>query len=194
MNKTDTIFTGRRATLAALFGAFVTGAVLGATPVKAASDEEIALSLATMLRSARSVISDKQKHINNPDIGDKGLSADAVIGIAKANYKKATGTDVDSIDPGTLQGTLINAELKAIADVMNEAQSTINEKGVSLKGFLPAVFARLVTQGFKTHAGDKAMLKLTAPKEWVRNRANRPDNWEHKIIQDTFNPHFPDRR
>ncbi len=75
------------------------------------SNEEIALSLSTLLRSARAVISNKQKHINNPDIGDKGLSADVVVGVAKENYKKATGKDIDSIDPASLQFELIAADL-----------------------------------------------------------------------------------
>lgn len=155
-------------------------------PVHAATNEEIAQSLATLLRSARAVISDKQKHINNPDIGDKGITADFVISTAKQNYMNATGTDLDSIDRSTLHGELIEAELRAIREVMDEAQSTINEEGVGLKGFLPAVFARLVTQGFKNHADGKATLKLTAPKDYVRNRANRPDKWEHKVIEEMF--------
>ncbi len=150
------------------------------------SDEEIAVSLATLLRSARAVISDKQKHINNPEIGDKELSADIVVGIAKDNYKKATGTDIDSIDPASAHGQLIAAELQAVRDVMEDAQYTINEKGVALKGFLPAVFARLVTENFSTGAGDKATIKLTAPKNYVRNRANRPDKWEHNVIETMF--------
>ncbi len=150
------------------------------------SHEEIALSMSTLLRSARAVISDKQKHINNPEIGDKGLSADVVVGIAKANYKKATGQDIDSIDPASLHGELIAAELQAVRDVMDEAQSTINEPSVGLKGFLPAIFARLVTQKFGVAAGDRATIKLTAPKNYVRNRANRPDKWEHKVIETMF--------
>ena len=150
------------------------------------SDEEIAVSLATFLRSARAVISDKQKHINNPEIGDKGLSADVVVGIAKDNYKKATQTDIDSIDPASLHGQLIAAELQAVRDVMDEAQSTINEQGVGLKGFLPAVFARLVTENFRDAVGDKATIKLTAPKDYVRNRANRPDKWEQNVIETMF--------
>ena len=150
------------------------------------SHEEIALSLSTLLRSARAVISDKQKHINNPDIGDKGLSAEVVVGIAMKNYKKATGKDIDSIDPTSLHGQLIAAELQAVRDVMDEAQNTINEQGVGLKGFLPAIFARLVTQNFGAAVGDKATIKLTAPKDYVRNRANRPDKWEHKVIETMF--------
>ena len=150
------------------------------------SNEEIALSLSTLLRSARAVISNKQKHINNPEIGDKGLSADVVVGIAKENYEKATGTNIDSIDPATLHGQLIAAELQAVREVMDDAQSTINEQGVGLKGFLPAIFARLVTQNFGAANGGKATIKLTAPKNYVRNRANRPDKWEHKVIETMF--------
>ena len=62
----------------------------------AASDEEIAVSLATLLRAARAVISKNQKHINDPEVGDKGLSAEMVVATAKENYKKATNQDLDS--------------------------------------------------------------------------------------------------
>ena len=150
------------------------------------SDEEIAVSVATLLRSARAVISQKQKHINDPDVGDKGVSADFVVATAKDNYKEATGKNVDDIDPNSLHGQLIAAELKAIRDVMDAAQGPINKKGVGFKGFLPAVFARQVSQAFGQNSGGKASLKLTAPKEWVRNRSNKPDRWEHDIIQNTF--------
>ncbi len=174
-----------------MFGAAVSNfCVLGILPVLSAaptvSDEEIAVSLATLLRSARAVISDKQKHINNPEIGDKELSADVVINIAKQNYQKATGTNLDGIDAASLHGQLIAAEIQAIADVMNEAQESINQKGVGLKGFLPAIFARLVTEKFRSTIGEKATLKLTAPKNYVRNRANRPDKWEHNVIESMF--------
>ncbi len=164
--------------------------VLGMLPVLSAaaavSDEEIAVSLATLLRSARAVISDKQKHINNPEIGNKELGAEVVVNIAKQNYKKATGTDLDGIDAATLHSQLIAAEIQAIADVMDEAQETINQKGIGLNGFLPAIFARLVTEKFRATIGEKATLKLTAPKNYVRNRANRPDKWEHKVIESMF--------
>lgn len=152
----------------------------------AETDEEIALSVATLLRSARAIISDKQAHINDPNVGDKGLSSDVVMKVTRENYKKAAGKDLDSIDPAGRHGQLIAAELEAIAAVMDEAQTTINAKGVGLKGFLPAVFARLVTEKFRAAVGDKASLKLTAPKNYLRNRANRPDKWESEIIETMF--------
>lgn len=151
-----------------------------------AENEEIALSLATLLRSARAVISDNQKHINDASKGDKGLSSAAVLAKAKANYKAATGVDIDSIDPSTMHGELIRAEMDAIGQVMDEAQQLINEPGTGYKGFLPAIFARLVTGKFRALKSDVADIKLTAPKEYVRNRANRPDQWELSVIEQQF--------
>jgi hypothetical protein len=151
-----------------------------------ASNEEIAVSLASLLRASRAVISTNQKHINDASIGDKGLDSATVLKLAKENYQKATGKSLADIDSASLQGRLIQAELKAIVEVMDEAQSSINRKDVGLKGFLPAVFARQVTQKFKAAADGAATLKLTAPKEWVRNRANRPDKWEQNVIETVF--------
>ena len=124
-----------------------------------AENEEIALSLATLLRSARAVISDNQKHINDASKGDKGLSSAAVLAKAKANYKAATGVDIDSIDPSTMHGELIRAEMDAIGQVMDEAQQLINEPGTGYKGFLPAIFARLVTGKFRAR---RAMLPTSS--------------------------------
>ena len=175
---------------AAMAFLFVMGHVqpsgLTGTAQAATSNEDIALSMATLLRSARAVISKNQKHINDASKGDKGLSSDVVLAKAKENYKKATGIDIDSIDSTGLQGELLKAEMDAIVEVMDEAQPRINEKGVGLKGFLPAIFARLVTQRFRAKKGDIADIKLTAPKNYVRNRANRPDRWEHKVIEEQF--------
>ena len=43
-------------------------------PAQASTDDlEVALGLATMLRSARTVIAVNQDHINDPAVGDKGL-------------------------------------------------------------------------------------------------------------------------
>lgn len=145
-----------------------------------AGDEILAEDLATLFRSARSVISKNQSHINDPNIGDKGLSATKVIENAKSNFKTATGRDLDDKNP------FIQAELRAIGDVMNEAQELINEKGKGFKGFLPAVFAGQVAASFTKRMDGKAKIKLTAPKKYVRNRKNRPDKWEHRIIEEIF--------
>jgi hypothetical protein len=148
--------------------------------------KDTAQSMATLLRSARAVISKNQGLINDASKGDKGLSSAAVLAKAKENYKKATGKSLDSLDSKSLKGQLLKAEMDAIVSVMDKAQPLINKKGVGLKGFLPAIFARLVTEEFRAKKGTVADIKLTAPKAYVRNRANRPDAWEQDILEKQF--------
>jgi hypothetical protein len=78
---------------------------------------------------------------------------------------------------------------------MDDVQASINEEGVGLKGFLPAVFARLVTEKLRALKGDIAVIRLTAPADLVRNRTNRPDTWETAIIEEQFkDPSYPTRQ
>ena len=161
-------------------------ATSGTISFASTNDEATSMHLATLLRSARAVISDSQKLINDASKGDKGLSGDVVVSRAKENFKKATKIDIGTIDAASLQGQLLKAELEAIKEVMDSAQERINKKGVGLKGFLPAIFAKAVADKFREKKGSVADIKLTAPKNYVRNRANRPDAWEHNIIEKTF--------
>jgi hypothetical protein len=162
--------------------------ILFVTTSYAEPKEQLAEELTTLYRAARKVISDNQGHINNAEIGDKGLSSNNVLKITKKNYTSAVGSDLDMSQNTESK----QAMLDAIAKVMDENQSLINEKGKSLKGFLPAVFAREVATQFSTNMQGKMSIKLTAPKKYVRNRRNRPDKWEHNIIEKKFsNPDYP---
>ncbi len=96
----------------ALVAAFAVTAIFGAAVPASAGDEQTAVNLATLLRSARAVISQSQKLINDANKGDKGLSGDAVVQRAKANYKKVTNADVDNLDMSTLNGQLLTAMLE----------------------------------------------------------------------------------
>ncbi len=164
--------------------------MLMAGPDRAAADDgdnpAIANSLATLLRSARSVISGHQSLINNADIGDKGLSGGRILKEALERYRKSTGTDPLTLDADGRHGRLIRAQMKAVSSVVDAYQSTINEKGIGLKGFTPAVFARLVNERFGLLVGDEARIKVTAPPMLVRNRKARPDAWEAEIIKTKF--------
>ena len=75
-------------------------------------------------------------------------------------------------------GPLFQAQMAAIEEVMDEAQESINQPGVGFKGFVPAIFARMVNERFKEKVGDRAEIKVTAPAVLVRNRMARPDDWE----------------
>jgi hypothetical protein len=154
-----------------------------AAPEAAGDDPAIAQSLAEMLRDARTVVSNNQELINNPDIGNKGLTAKAVLDEAVQLYKAHMGVDPTTIDPGSRHGRLLRAMMDSIVEVVNTNQETINAKGVGFKGFIPAVFGRLVGEAFARNADGEAELKVTAPAELVRNRKARPDSWEASIIK-----------
>jgi uncharacterized protein DUF3365 len=169
-----------------LFGLLLIGVLASAAfaaPEPAEEDAKIAQSLAEMLRDARAIISDNQGRINDPEIGDKGLSAKIVLDQAVEAYKKSTGVDPATIDPATHHGRLLRAMMAAITEVMDVNQPTINAKGIGFKAFIPAVFGRLVSESFARLANGEAELKVTAPPELVRNRKARPDGFEEKIIK-----------
>src|SRR5262249_12201803 len=151
-----------------------------------AEDVKIAVSLARLLQAGRSVISSSQALINDPDRGDKGLTGDVVLAAAVEKYRKLTGVNPASIDPASREGQLLQAEMASIKEVMNENQALINEKGSGFKGFIPATFARLVTERLQEKIGNVAEIKVTAPPNLVRNRKSRPDNWEKSIIESKF--------
>lgn len=144
---------------------------------------DVALNLAELLRAARSVIAANQGLINDPDRGDKGLGSRVVLRAAFKIYRKKTGRRPNSYPRQSLMGRLMRAQIAAIREVMDDNQATINARGVGFKGFVPAVFARLVNERFKAKVGREAEIKVTAPAELVRNRKARPDGWESKVIE-----------
>jgi hypothetical protein len=172
-----------RTALLTLSIAGLTAAVEVAAAPPANEDAVIAQSLAEMLRDARTVISNNQDLINNPELGDKHLSGQVVLEQAVKGYAKATGKDPTKIDPNSRQGRLLRAMMASIVAVTDDNQATINEEGTGFKGFIPAVFARLVSEDFNQTAKGEAEVKVTAPPDLVRNRKARPDAWEADIIK-----------
>ena len=127
----------RTVVLALLIAGPAASAAVGAAP-PADEDAVIAQSLAEMLRDARTVISNNQELINNPELGDKHLSGQVVLEQAVKGYAKATGKDPTKIDPNSRQGRLLRAMMASIVAVTDDNQATINEKGTAFKGFIPA--------------------------------------------------------
>jgi hypothetical protein len=150
------------------------------------SHEMLSRQIATLFRSARGVISDNQELINDASKGDKGLSPEVVIEAAKAKFETANGSALPASDTGSLDDEARKAMLAAITKVMTDAQPLINEQGKGFKGFLPAVFGKQVADNFSERMDGKMFIKLTAPKAYVRNRANRPDEWETSVIETKF--------
>jgi Protein of unknown function (DUF3365) len=165
---------------------FLAGTLENSSGAVGNEDTDIAQSLAAMLRSGRAVISRNQGQINDPAIGDKGLDAKKIVADTLQDYQAATGVDALSMDSGSRHGRLLRAQIDAISEVVDTNQQTINKQGVGFKGFIPAVFARLVNEGFIRRVGNEAEMKVTAPPELVRNRKARPDTWELDVIKTRF--------
>jgi hypothetical protein len=148
-----------------------------------AEDTRTALNLANLIQAARSVISANQELINDPDIGDKGLTGDVVLAAALERFEQLANVDPMSVDPDSREGRLLRAGMEAIREVTDEHQDFINREGVGFKAFIPAVFGRLMTERLGEKVGDLAEVKITAPPHLVRNRKARPDDWELEVIE-----------
>ncbi|WP_342640043.1 Tll0287-like domain-containing protein [Rhodoligotrophos ferricapiens] len=176
--------------LGALLPALVLAALLllpAQSAIAAETDDSvIAVRLAQLLQAARTVVSQHQDLINNPNLGEKGLTADRLLAETVAVYQKQTGHDPYATDPNSKEGRLLRAQMEAIKEIVVENQSTINKPGLGFKGFIPAVFARLVNEKFAERVGTEARVKVTAPEKLIRNRKARPDDWEVSIIESKF--------
>ena len=145
-----------------------------------------ALLLADILRAARREIASLQPTINDELIGDKGLSGEVVQESIIARLEDLRESGVLSQPADEREAKLIQAQLDAMREIVDENQSLINNKGIGFKGFVPAVFAQLTNERFGEKVGDIAEIKVTAPLEYVRNRKARPDKWERGVIEDRF--------
>jgi hypothetical protein len=190
----------RRATIVRLSVTFVCAAGIAlsvAANMRAYSkttedDALIAKSLATMLGAGRTVISENQDRINDPKIGKKNIDGKMVLAEASKIYQAVMGVNPGSIDPGSRHGKLIRMQMDSIAEVMDSHQETINRQGVGFKGFIPALFGRLVNEAFGRRAAGIAEMKVTAPPKLIRNARVQPDEWELDIIQSRLmSPSWP---
>ena len=166
---------------------FFTAMLVHSSPsIQAASieeaDFEIGNKLADMLRASRSVISASQELINNPDVGDKKFTGEVLVSKAKTIYEERVGSPLLADSLSDRDRRLVEAQLQAMRQVVDGHQADINSLGVGFKGFIPAIFARLVNEEFGTIAGSEARIRVTAPPDLVRNRKARPDAWEKEIL------------
>jgi hypothetical protein len=165
---------------------FVAALSLGLTAGEAGATDaniEIGNKLADMLRAGRKVVSASQPLINNPDIEDKGFTGEKLVLEAGEIYVERAGAPIIADGVSDRDQRLLEAQMQAMRRVVDDHQADINSFGVGFKGFIPAVFARLVNEEFEAIAGSEARVRVTAPPDLVRNRKARPDSWERTIIE-----------
>ncbi len=158
-------------------------------PAGAASDgDNVVLGehLAALLRAGRGVISKHQDVINDPAIGDKGVDGESVISEAVASYTDKVGAPPLSDATPEPERLLMQALMDSMREVVDEHEAEIDTPGMGFKGFIPAVYGRLVGERFAEKVGSEARIKVTAPVNLVRNRKARPDDWEKSVIEGRF--------
>ena len=147
---------------------------------------DIALSLADMLRASRTVIANNQPLINDPDQTDKPLSGEIIVAQVIDLLAESGTISAEQLSGDSRLARYLQFKTDAIAEVIDENQKLFNQPGLSFKGFVPAVFARLVNERFSEKAGGDAHVKVTAPMDLIRNRRARPDDWELDVFENQF--------
>jgi hypothetical protein len=144
-------------------------------------DEAIAESLANYLIAGRSVISNNQNLINDPDKGLKGFTSMVYEDQVANEFQKISGIDIHGVssqDRYPLSRALGSIHECAI-EVISDAQKQINEPGKGFKGLNPAVFG--VRVGNKLYKKMGIKIKQTSMK--YRADYNKPDNFEVKVLK-----------
>ncbi|MGF1742471.1 DUF3365 domain-containing protein [Vibrio profundum] len=155
------------------------------TGVSAMSKAEVAEQFSTLFLSFKISILTSQPLINDPNIGDKGLTGPVIIEKTKANYKSLTGKEFQLSQDPTLrkaQETLFFS----IDKLMTKVQPIVNREGLGFKGLITAVMARRLAKLFTTEMGGKMSFKFTAPDDLLRSKANKADTWEEGVFEEQF--------
>ena len=132
------------------------------------------------------MVSDHQDLINDPNIGDKGIDGDSVVKEATAIYTKNTGAPPITARHARARAPADQALIDSMREVVDEHEAEIDMPGIGFKGFIPAVYGRLVSERFDEKVGTEALMKVTAPEDLVRNRKALPDGWEKSVIEAHF--------
>jgi len=147
--KTFRVWRGLRNLRCTMLAFVVAGLTLSSAigaDAPANNDMAIAENLAEMLRDARTVISNHQDLINDPELGNKGLTGKAVRDEAVEIYAKATGVDPTKIDPASREGRLMRAMMAAIVEVVDDHQRARNW----VQGLYPGGFCSPRRRGLRT--------------------------------------------
>lgn len=178
----------RRGSAARIFSAVALCGALWCSSGSADETADVATAelLAELLRDGRAVVSNNQTLINDPSIGDKHLDGERFVEEATALFVEHTGKKPDSPDLSARDRRLLKAQIDAMREVVDEHQADINRAGVGFKGFVPALFGRLMNEKFGEMVGSEATVRVTAPEALVRNRKALPDPWETNVITKVF--------
>ena len=152
--------------------------------------EQTARLLAILLDSGRYVINENQELFDDPIKGEKGFTPQVFEQQLTEVFRSRAGIDLQELPAGRLSRStkdLLTTLVTVSKQVVAEAQSEINRKGKSFKGFIPAVFGGRVASRFSDITGVRLKQTALSP----RNPANAPDLYEKSVLQVFADPSYP---
>ena len=141
-------------------------------------EDSIAIAMVEYLISARAVIAQNQKLINDATKGDKGFTPEVYEQQVRKAFLNRTSADITSMGDDDF-GKALSDIHKSAKQVISEAQSQINESGKEFKGFNPAAFGARV--GAVLQKRSDIQIKQTSLH--FRATYNKPDEYETAILK-----------
>ncbi len=141
--------------------------------------ESIAMTIADYLSAGRAVVAENQPLINDPSQGDKGFTPEEYEKQVSLEFLMRSGIEIKSLIPSDDFSKTLIAIHESAQDVIDDAQSQINEPGKVFKGFIPAVFGKRV--GDRLYKKTGIVIKQTSLK--YRGEYNKPDDFEASVLK-----------
>lgn len=140
-------------------------------------EESVAMAMAEYLISARAVVAQNQKLINDATKGDKGFTPAVYEQQVRKEFLSRTSADITKMGDDDF-GKALSQIHESAKQVIVEAQPQINELGKGFKGFNPAAF------GAKVGAVLKKRSDFQVKQTSLNFRAgyNKPDAYETAVL------------
>src|SRR5438128_10611422 len=174
----------------AIVGLALTPNVSSAGPEQDAA--ETGRLLAILLDSGRVTVGANQALINDAEKGDKGFTPEVFEKQLVEKFKERSGVDLANLKSATvpeMAKKLLPQLVEASQQTVAENQSIINKQGVGFKGFIPATFGTTAAAKFSAKAG--IYLKQTTHDGFLRNPANKADEFEAGVLKKFADPAYP---
>lgn len=141
-------------------------------------EESIAVAMVEYLISARAVIAQNQKLINDAARGDKGFTPAVYEEQVRKEFLHRTSADITKLGDDDF-GKALTSIHQAAKQVIAEAQPQINVIGKEFKGFNPAAFGARV--GAALLKRSEISIKQTSLH--FRATYNMPDEYESAVLK-----------
>lgn len=141
-------------------------------------EESIAVAMVEYLISARVVIAQNQKLINDSTKGDKGFTPEVYEQQVRVEFLNRTSADITKLGTDDF-GKALGDIHQSAKQVVSEAQTQINQAGKEFKGFNPAAFGARVGAALQKRSD----IRIKQTSTHFRATYNQPDAYELALLK-----------